>query len=130
MAVDTPRPHTTVLLNEAVDALFSHGTQAFAGAADGTYVDATFGRGGHSQLMLSRLSDAGRLIAFDRDPEAVAQARTIQDPRFSIRHEGFSHLGELPPASVAGLPSGCPFLAGTDRAQPYPARAHQSPASR
>ena len=103
MAVDVPMAHTTVLLNEAVDALFSSGAQPFAGAADGTYVDATFGRGGHARLILSRLSAAGRLIAFDRDPDAVAQAATIADPRFSIRHEGFSHLGELPPASVAGV---------------------------
>ena len=64
-------------------------------------MDATFGRGGHSRLILSRLSEGGRLIAFDKDPEAVAEARRIADPRFSIRHEGFAALGELPPASVA-----------------------------
>ena len=97
------RNHTTVMLSEAVDALFAMDGVAFPGAASATYVDATFGRGGHSRSILSRLDDAGRLIAFDRDPEAVADAARIEDPRFSIRHEGFSHLGELPPESVGGV---------------------------
>ncbi len=93
--MDTPWQHTTVLLSEAVDALDLQ--------LDGTYVDATFGRGGHTRLMLSKLSDKGRVIAFDKDPEAIAVAQQIQDPRLSIRHEGFAHLGDLPPASVDGL---------------------------
>ncbi|WP_293659717.1 16S rRNA (cytosine(1402)-N(4))-methyltransferase RsmH [Rhodoferax sp. OV413] len=97
------RNHTTVMLSEAVEALFSVGGVAFNGAAEATYVDATFGRGGHSRSILSRLDDSGRLIAFDRDPEAVAEAANITDPRFSIRHEGFSQLGELPAASIGGL---------------------------
>jgi 16S rRNA (cytosine1402-N4)-methyltransferase len=67
------------------------------------YVDATFGRGGHSRLILSRLSALGRLIAFDRDPEAVSQANAISDQRFSIRHAAFSQLADLPGASVAGV---------------------------
>jgi 16S rRNA (cytosine1402-N4)-methyltransferase len=87
--------HNTVLLNEAVDALEVQ--------REGVFVDATFGRGGHSALVLSRLSPMGSLIAFDKDPEAVQAAQKIQDPRFSIRHEGFAHLGDLPPASVAGV---------------------------
>lgn len=87
--------HTTVLLQEAVDALQI--------AAASTYVDATFGRGGHSRLILARLGPQGRLIAFDKDAEAVAEAARIQDARFSIRHQGFRDLGELPPASVAGV---------------------------
>ena len=95
MTVDTPWQHTTVLLSEAVDALDLQ--------PDGTYVDATFGRGGHTRLILSKLSDKGRVIAFDKDPEAVAVAQQIQDPRLSIRHEGFAHLGELPPASIDGV---------------------------
>jgi len=90
--------HTTVMLSEAVDALLG---AAAAGA--GTYVDATYGRGGHSRLVLSRLSTQGRLIAFDKDLEAVADAQTIEDERFSIRHQGFSELGELPQASIAGV---------------------------
>jgi len=93
--VDTPWQHTTVLLSEAVDALDLQ--------PDGTYIDATFGRGGHTRLMLSKLSDKGRVIAFDKDPEAIAAAQQIQDPRLSIRHEGFAHLGDLPPASVDGV---------------------------
>jgi len=94
-----PWRHTTVLLNEAVDALSA---DSFT-KPDQTYVDATFGRGGHSRLILSRLDPAGRLIAFDKDPEAVAVANAIGDPRFSIRHEGFSALRELPGSSVAGV---------------------------
>jgi 16S rRNA (cytosine1402-N4)-methyltransferase len=103
VTVEAPWTHTTVLLNEAVEALFSSDGQSYAGAADGTYVDATFGRGGHTRCILKRLSPAGRLVAFDRDPDAVAQSASITDPRFSIRHEGFSHLGELPGASLAGV---------------------------
>ncbi|PUE61660.1 16S rRNA (cytosine(1402)-N(4))-methyltransferase [Limnohabitans sp. 2KL-17] len=94
----TELTHTTVLLSEAVDELL----QAAAGA-DGSYVDATFGRGGHSRLILSRLSAQGRLQAFDKDLEAIAEAGRIDDARFSIRHEGFSHLGELPPGSIDGV---------------------------
>jgi 16S rRNA (cytosine1402-N4)-methyltransferase len=90
--------HTTVLLNEAVDELL----QASAGV-HGFYVDATFGRGGHSRLILSRLSPQGRLQAFDKDPEAVAEAERLDDPRFSICHQGFSHLGDLPAGSVDGV---------------------------
>ncbi len=101
--METPWNHATVLLNEAVDALFNNVTDPSAPEADGTYVDATFGRGGHSRLILSRLSPVGRLIAFDRDPEAVAQANTVADERFSIRHEAFSHVAELPSASVSGI---------------------------
>mgnify|MGYP002360784114 FL=1 len=89
--------HTTVLLDEAVSALVTR--------PDAAYVDATFGRGGHSRLILSQLSPDGRLIAFDKDPDAIAAAAelTAVDARFSIRHEGFRHLGELPSASVAGV---------------------------
>ncbi len=87
--------HTTVLLNEAVEALVTK--------PDGIYVDATFGRGGHSRLVLSRLDASGRLIAFDKDPEAVAVANAIEDSRFSIRHQGFRALAELPAHSCAGV---------------------------
>ena len=95
MTVDTPWQHTTVLLSEAVDALDIQ--------PDGTYVDATFGRGGHSRLILSKLSPQGRLIAFDKDLDAIAAAKQIQDPRFSIRHQGFANLGELDAGSVDGV---------------------------
>ena len=92
--------HTTVLLTEAVDAVLGEAVQA-----QGVYVDATFGRGGHSRLILSRLPKSARLVAFDKDLEAVncAQQLQAQDARFSIRHEGFCTLGELPAASVAGV---------------------------
>ncbi|MFL6691377.1 MAG: 16S rRNA (cytosine(1402)-N(4))-methyltransferase RsmH [Ramlibacter sp.] len=93
--MDTPWQHTTVLLNEAVDALLTR--------PDATYVDATFGRGGHSRLLLSRLGPHGRLVAFDKDPEAIEEAARITDPRFSIRHQGFAALGELGTASSAGV---------------------------
>ncbi|PQA81678.1 16S rRNA (cytosine(1402)-N(4))-methyltransferase [Limnohabitans sp. TS-CS-82] len=93
--MEQPWQHTTVLLHEAVEALDIQ--------PDGTYVDATFGRGGHSRLILSKLSPQGRLIAFDKDPDAIAAAAQIQDPRFSIRHQGFTDLGELPAGSVDGI---------------------------
>ena len=79
--MDTTWNHATVLLNEAVNALFLDGASNYPDAASGTYVDATFGRGGHSRLILSRLSESGRLIAFDRDPMAVAEAAAITDSR-------------------------------------------------
>jgi 16S rRNA (cytosine1402-N4)-methyltransferase len=99
--------HTTVLLNEAVDALLGAPAaptdSRLAPAAARTYVDATFGRGGHTRLILSRLSAHDRLIAFDKDPSAVACARQITDPRFSIRHQGFDQLGELGRSVAAGI---------------------------
>jgi 16S rRNA (cytosine1402-N4)-methyltransferase len=101
--VETSWTHATVLLNEAVDALFNNAIDPTATEFDGTYVDGTFGRGGHSRMILSRLSPLGRLIAFDRDPDAVAQANAIVDERFSIRHDAFSHLADLPGGSVAGI---------------------------
>ncbi len=102
--MDTGWTHTTVLLNEAVDALFTDPDVADPSlASTQTYVDATFGRGGHSRLILSRLAAQGRLIAYDKDPQAVREAASITDTRFSIRHQGFAHLAELPAASVAGV---------------------------
>ena len=76
--------HVTVMLNEAVDAL--------AIRPDGIYLDGTFGRGGHSRLILSRLGPQGRLLAIDRDPLAIAEARTIDDPRFEIIPGPFSGM--------------------------------------
>ena len=76
--------HITVLLNEAVDAL--------AIREDGIYVDGTFGRGGHSRLILSRLGSQGRLIVFDKDPQAIEAAQKLaeQDGRVTVVHDGFS----------------------------------------
>jgi 16S rRNA (cytosine1402-N4)-methyltransferase len=87
--------HTTVLLSEAVDSLLT--------STDGHYIDATFGRGGHTRLLLSRLSAQGRVTAFDKDPQAIATAEALQDARFSIRHESFTGLAELPTASAQGI---------------------------
>ena len=83
-AVAAQDSHRTVLLEEAVDAL--------ALRADGAYVDATFGRGGHSRLILDRLGPRGRLIALDKDPEAVAAAKRISDARFCVVHASFAEL--------------------------------------
>ena len=87
--------HRTVLLNEAITALQVN--------PDGHYIDATFGRGGHSRLLLSKLSALGQLTAFDKDLDAIADAQSIDDPRFSIRHQGFAHLQDLPEAGIAGI---------------------------
>ncbi|HHQ4752222.1 TPA: 16S rRNA (cytosine(1402)-N(4))-methyltransferase RsmH, partial [Aeromonas veronii] len=76
--------HITVLLHEAVEGL--------AIKPDGVYVDGTFGRGGHSRLILQHLGPNGRLIAIDRDPQAIAEAAKIQDPRFEIVHGPFSGI--------------------------------------
>jgi len=76
--------HRTVLLEEAVDAL--------AVKPGGVYVDATFGRGGHSRLILQRLNEAGQLIALDRDPAAIEAGRAIADPRLKLIHAAFSGL--------------------------------------
>ncbi len=84
----TAAQHVPVLLQESVSAL--------AMAADGSYLDATFGRGGHSRAMLAKLSAQGRVIALDRDPTAIAAAQSLQtDPRFTIIHTPFSQLGEV-----------------------------------
>jgi 16S rRNA (cytosine1402-N4)-methyltransferase len=103
--VDSTWQHTTVLLNEAVDALLAPQDPGAGTPSPNapTYVDATFGRGGHSRLILSRLPPEGRLIAFDKDPEAVAEANLIDDSRFSIRHAGFSQLRDLPGGGIAGV---------------------------
>ena len=85
--------HQTVLLAEAVQALVKQ--------PGGTYVDGTCGRGGHARSVLERLSASGRLIAFDRDPEAIAVGAAIADPRFSIVHASFADMGtELPARGV------------------------------
>jgi 16S rRNA (cytosine1402-N4)-methyltransferase len=80
--------HITVLLEEAVEAL--------AVRADGCYVDGTFGRGGHSRLILQNLGPDGRLLGFDKDPQAIAtgQALAAEDGRFVIVQRSFAELGE------------------------------------
>ncbi len=81
--------HRTVLLEEAVDALAIDEARR-----DGLYVDGTFGRGGHSRLILSRLSARGRLLAFDKDTQAIAVARQLaaDDARFAVEHDSFATM--------------------------------------
>ncbi len=79
--------HTAVLLGEAVDALMVK--------PDGVYLDATFGRGGHSRLILDRLGRQGRLIAIDRDPQAVAAGAELVDERFTLVHARFSEAAQV-----------------------------------
>ncbi|MGC2458332.1 MAG: 16S rRNA (cytosine(1402)-N(4))-methyltransferase RsmH [Gallionellaceae bacterium] len=79
--------HTAVLLHEGVEALRVK--------PDGIYVDGTFGRGGHSRLILQHLGERGRLIALDKDPAAVAAAEEIDDRRFCIIHSGFSRIAAV-----------------------------------
>jgi 16S rRNA (cytosine1402-N4)-methyltransferase len=76
-----------VLLEEALAGLSVH--------ADGIYVDCTFGRGGHSKALLTRIGEHGRVIALDRDPEAVAAGREIVDERFVVVHACFAQLQEV-----------------------------------
>ena len=96
---DAVAAHVPVLLAEAIHAL----------AVDpaGTYVDATFGRGGHARALLAALGRGGRLVALDRDPDAAAAAAAIIDPRFTFRRAWFSELpavlGELGIERVAGV---------------------------
>src|SRR5688500_3835150 len=92
--------HTTVWLHEATDAVFTD--------PDGTYADGTYGRGGHARLLLSRLSPKGRLVAFDKDPQAVQAATTgperIDDARFAIEHASFAQMHErLAERGISGL---------------------------
>jgi 16S rRNA (cytosine1402-N4)-methyltransferase len=93
--------HITVLLDEAVTAL--------AVRSDGCYLDGTFGRGGHSRLILQQLGEGGRLLGFDKDPLAIAtgQALAAEDGRFVIVQRSFAELGdELAVRGLAGKVSG------------------------
>ncbi|HSX71004.1 MAG TPA: 16S rRNA (cytosine(1402)-N(4))-methyltransferase RsmH, partial [Pseudomonas sp.] len=87
--------HITVLLDEAVEAL--------AVRADGCYLDGTFGRGGHSRLILERLGPDGRLLGFDKDPQAIATGNALaaEDGRFVVVQRSFAELGDE--ASARGL---------------------------
>jgi 16S rRNA (cytosine1402-N4)-methyltransferase len=85
--------HRPVLLDEAIEALRVR--------PDGAYVDATFGRGGHTRAILARLGPHGRVLALDRDPEAVAAAGAITDTRLAVRHAPFSVLAQA--LAQAGL---------------------------
>lgn len=86
-AVPVAGAHIPVMLSETLAALNLR--------PEGVYVDATFGRGGHSQAILDRLGPKGRVLAMDRDPAAVAAAQTWDDSRFAITHAAFSRLAEV-----------------------------------
>ncbi|TMN92277.1 16S rRNA (cytosine(1402)-N(4))-methyltransferase [Pseudoalteromonas phenolica] len=86
--------HVSVLMNETLDALDIK--------ADGTYIDGTFGRGGHSGQILSRLGEQGRLQAIDQDPQAIeASKKFVDDTRFNIAHTRFSNIESV--ATEAGI---------------------------
>ncbi len=87
MSGGVPGVHLSVLLQEAVLAL--------AVKPGGVYVDATFGRGGHSREILARLGPQGRLLALDRDPAAIEAGQTIVDGRFVLIHASFAHIGTV-----------------------------------
>ncbi|WP_099611815.1 16S rRNA (cytosine(1402)-N(4))-methyltransferase RsmH [Vibrio fujianensis] len=78
--------HISVLLHESIEGL--------AIKPDGIYIDGTFGRGGHSRTILSQLGENGRLYSIDRDPQAIAEAKKIDDPRFTIIHGPFSGIAQ------------------------------------
>ncbi|NQD79771.1 16S rRNA (cytosine(1402)-N(4))-methyltransferase RsmH [Phytopseudomonas seleniipraecipitans] len=93
--------HITVLLEEAVEGLSPR--------ADGCYVDGTFGRGGHSRLILERLGPGGRLLGFDKDPLAIATGHTLaaEDGRFVVVQRSFAELAdELAVRQLSGQVSG------------------------
>lgn len=93
--------HKSVLLEQAVDSLLIDDS--------GIYIDATFGRGGHSRQILGRLTESGRLFSMDRDPTAICEARqlALADSRFTITHESFANLERFAEASgVTGKTSG------------------------
>jgi 16S rRNA (cytosine1402-N4)-methyltransferase len=102
--------HIPVLLVEAVDNLITD--------PNGIYVDATFGRGSHSAAILKKLGSEGRLIAFDRDPEAIEYAKTIKDKRFTIIHCAFSRMHlSLTEMGVEGKIAGVLFDLGVSSPQ-------------
>jgi 16S rRNA (cytosine1402-N4)-methyltransferase len=101
--------HVTVLLEEAVGAL--------SVKADGTYIDATFGRGGHSRRILSSLNEKGRLVAVDRDPQAIAAGAAIADSRFLLVHRAFGELCEAADEARVGGVDGVLFDVGVSSPQ-------------
>ena len=91
--------HRPVLLAEAVTSVLGDATSS--NTAPKIIIDGTFGRGGHSREILKRLDPASKLIAFDKDLQAIAEANTITDPRFQIIHKSFASMGEHVPAETA-----------------------------
>ena len=94
--------HRPVLLAEAVTSVLGETTSSEQQSI--TIIDGTFGRGGHSREILKHLNQASKLIAFDKDLQAIAEAKTIQDPRFQIIHESFASMAEqVPSDSIDGV---------------------------
>ena len=91
--------HRPVLLAEAVTSVLGDATSS--NTAPKIIIDGTFGRGGHSREILKRLDPASKLIAFDKDLQAIAEANTITDPRFQIIHESFASMSEHVPPETA-----------------------------
>lgn len=101
--------HVTVLLEEAVEALEIK--------AEGVYMDATFGRGGHSRRILAALNEKGRLIAVDRDPAAIRAGQAINDPRFQLVHRAFGEVAEAARDAGASSVDGILFDIGVSSPQ-------------
>ena len=104
--------HETVLMQEAIDALSIK--------TDGIYIDATFGRGGHSRLILERLGADGRLFVFDKDPEAIEVAQKLQqnDSRLEVMHAPFSEIEpRIKAAGILGSIDGIVFDLGVSSPQ-------------
>ena len=94
--------HRPVLLAEAVNSVLGEMTSSEQQSI--TIIDGTFGRGGHSREILKHLNSQSKLIAFDKDLQAIAEAKTIQDPRFQIIHESFASMAEeVPINSIDGV---------------------------
>jgi len=94
--------HRPVLLAEAVTSVLGEATSSKQQSL--SIIDGTFGRGGHSREILKHLNQDSKLIAFDKDLQAIAEAKTIQDPRFQIIHESFASMAdEVPMESIDGV---------------------------
>jgi 16S rRNA (cytosine1402-N4)-methyltransferase len=107
----TAHAHVPVLAKESVEAL------AVERRPDGVFLDATFGRGGHSRLILERLGRNGRLIAIDRDPQAVAAGAGLSDSRASVVHGRFGELDSILSRQGAAAIDGALFDLGVSSPQ-------------
>jgi 16S rRNA (cytosine1402-N4)-methyltransferase len=107
--LNTVNLHVTVLLDAAVEAL--------AIQSDGVYVDATFGRGGHSRRILAALGEKGRLIAVDRDHQAILAGEAVGDARFQLVHRAFADLMEAAAEANVSAVDGVLFDVGVSSPQ-------------
>ena len=109
--ITTSPQHVSVLLEESINALVTD--------TAGTYIDATFGRGGHTRALLEKLGNDAQVIALDQDPQAIEAAKTLQDdPRFDIIHTPFSNLQQvLEQRQLTGKVTGILFDLGVSSPQ-------------